>query len=130
MTTKPAHTCKADADLATCPACQANLEALGRPPARKRPTRTRGRNVGTGFAPAGPEAVLRRFSKAVLIDVVWNLCLLGTDETEGEMAVRMARELVLVLEGTGRRVPVDVRALAAQRIDSDPPAPEPLDAEA
>lgn len=82
--------------------------------------KTRGANRPCAYIPPEAEALLGRCSKRALMDMVWTLCALGTDESDPQMAARMAREMAIVLAGRGEQVPAQAKLWAEARIDSDP----------
>jgi len=75
---------------------------------------------GPVYVPRESAKLLDQLSKAALMDIAWNLALLGTDETQEEVLTRVAREAVIVAEGRGDRLPKEFASLAERRIDSDP----------
>lgn len=64
---------------------------------------------------------LAKLSKAALTDIAWNLALIGTDESPGQVFAHLSREAVIVADGRGDALPASMSAAAQTRIDSDPP---------
>jgi FixJ family two-component response regulator len=59
-------------------------------------------------------------SKAALVDALWNACQLGTNESAEEIETQAARNIYAALSAREDRIPKEVNAVAARRIDSDP----------
>lgn len=72
--------------------------------------------VPTGTA----RRLLDSLSKAMLMDIAWNLALLGTDEQAAQVLTHVAREAVIVADLRQDRIDPEFKRIAAMRIDADP----------
>lgn len=75
---------------------------------------------GPHYVPREAARLLDKLSKAALMDIAWNLALLGTDETSGQVLAHVAREAALVTSGRGDVMPQELANAAIVRLDSDP----------
>lgn len=74
---------------------------------------------GPVFVPASAARLLDTLSKAALMDVAWNLGLLGTDESTEQVLANVAREACLVAEARKDRVSRVIFEAAKRRLDKD-----------
>lgn len=61
-----------------------------------------------------------RFTKAQLLDAIYTACHLGTDESDEQIGVQMARNIQAALYDRGEHIPKWLATEAEKRIDSDP----------
>jgi hypothetical protein len=57
------------------------------------------------YAPREAALVLNALSKQAILDIAWNLALLGTDESPDAVLIKVAHEAALVCKGRGDRLP-------------------------
>lgn len=74
----------------------------------------------TVFVPENARLLLSRLSKFDLLDIAWNLALLGTNETPEEILTKIAREAEIVCQARGSRLPKELRAFATNPLTEDP----------
>jgi hypothetical protein len=74
---------------------------------------------GVAFASPDFDVFASSLSKAALVDIIWGLCQLGTDESGREITIKFAREARCILPGRGDPVPAWVSNHENKRIDSD-----------
>lgn len=77
------------------------------------------RRKGQTFASREFTRIASSLSKEALIDIAHGLCLLGTNETEGEIITKFCREVEIVGRDRGDRVTKEVKERAKLHIDSD-----------
>lgn len=72
------------------------------------------------YCPQGPMAgALSALSKQALLDIAWNLALLGTDESPEQVFTHVCREAVIVLRGRHDSIPPAILRAAERRIQDE-----------